>query len=51
MQEDFLLERPGPDCESIRKVLEAMDQNLKIQSARLMPSPGPLHIQDLVVDQ
>ncbi len=42
MQEDFLLERPGVDVAEIEKVVGWMDENPKIQSARLMPCPGPV---------
>jgi len=41
MQEDFLLERPGVQWKSMKDVLDCMDGNPKIISARLMPCPGP----------
>ena len=41
MQEDFLLERPGVNWQNIQNVLDCMDGNPKIISARLMPCPGP----------
>ncbi len=41
-QEDFLLERPGPNIEELQKIVDVMEQDNNIVSARLMPCPGPV---------
>jgi hypothetical protein len=42
VQEDFLLERPGMNHVELKKVLDLMDENEIIKSARVMPCPGPV---------
>jgi len=41
LQEDFLLERPGPDCLALEDALQQCMTNPNIASIRLMPCPGP----------
>ena len=41
MQEDFLLERKV-DSDGLERILDYMDSNKNIASARLMPCPGPV---------
>jgi len=41
MQEDFLLERHSAYYDEFKKVMDAMDSNLTLLSARVMPCPGP----------
>jgi hypothetical protein len=40
IQEDFLLERPGPDGEALQNALEILDCDRDVLSLRLMPCPG-----------
>jgi hypothetical protein len=40
LQEDFLLERPGPDPFALKHALELLDTDPQVQSLRLMPCPG-----------
>jgi hypothetical protein len=40
LQEDFLLERPGPNMEALKEALEILDTDPHVQSLRLMPCPG-----------
>ncbi len=41
-QEDFLLERPGPNVAEMEKIVAAMEEDSTLVSARLMPCPGPV---------
>jgi hypothetical protein len=41
LQEDFLLERPGPNGQALKEALGMFDAALEILSMRLMPCPGP----------
>jgi hypothetical protein len=41
LQEDFILERPGVQFGWIQSIVQRMEHNPKIHSARLMPCPGP----------
>ena len=40
LQDDFLLERPGPDGKALQNALEILDADKQVQSIRLMPCPG-----------
>jgi hypothetical protein len=40
VQEDFLLERPGPDMDALKEALEILDTDPQVLSLRLMPCPG-----------
>jgi hypothetical protein len=40
LQEDFLLERPGPDFKALENALEILDVDQNVKSIRLMPCPG-----------
>jgi hypothetical protein len=40
LQEDFLLERPGPDMKALGEALSILDTERDVLSLRLMPCPG-----------
>jgi hypothetical protein len=40
LQEDFLLERPGPDMKALNNALEILNVDESVKSIRLMPCPG-----------
>jgi hypothetical protein len=40
IQDDFLLERPGPDGSALKNALEILDTDRDVLSIRLMPCPG-----------
>lgn len=40
LQDDFLLERPGPDYKALENALEILDADKDVLSLRLMPCPG-----------
>jgi hypothetical protein len=40
LQDDFLLERPGPDYKALENALEILDTDRNVLSLRLMPCPG-----------
>jgi hypothetical protein len=40
LQDDFLLERPGPDYNALKNALEILDADKNVLSLRLMPCPG-----------
>ena len=41
VQEDFLLERPGMNHTELKNIFDALDANIIIKSARVMPCPSP----------
>jgi hypothetical protein len=41
LQEDFLLERPGPNGAALKEALRLFDTDPDVLSMRLMPCPGP----------
>lgn len=41
LQEDFLLERPGPDSKALEDSVRILDENPEVVCLRYMPCPGP----------